>query len=64
LLETTELWDDSSCWRCSRPRVAFGFINLPWLSEFEPFLANLRGEPPFIRLMERVPRAWEAFEPW
>ena len=43
--------------------VEFGFINLPWLSEYEPFLANLRGEPRFVRLMERVRRAWEAFEP-
>jgi serine/threonine protein kinase/Tfp pilus assembly protein PilF len=43
--------------------VEFGFINLPWLSQHEPFLANLRGEPRFARLMERVRRAWEAFEP-
>jgi serine/threonine protein kinase len=43
--------------------VTFGFINLPWLSEYEPFLANLRGEPRFVRLMERVRKAWEAFEP-
>jgi serine/threonine protein kinase len=43
--------------------VEFGFINLPMLSEHEPFLANLRGEPRFVRLMERVRRAWEAFEP-
>ena len=43
--------------------VEFGFINLPWLSEYEPFLANLRGEPRFVRLIERVRRAWEAFEP-
>jgi serine/threonine protein kinase/Tfp pilus assembly protein PilF len=43
--------------------VEFGFINLPWLSQYEPFLANLRGEPRFGRLMERVRRAWEAFEP-
>jgi serine/threonine protein kinase/Tfp pilus assembly protein PilF len=43
--------------------VEFGFINLPWLSQYEPFLANVRGEPRFARLMERVRRAWEAFEP-
>jgi predicted Zn-dependent protease len=43
--------------------VEFGFINLPWLAQHEPFLANLRREPRFIRLMERVRRAWEAFEP-
>jgi eukaryotic-like serine/threonine-protein kinase len=43
--------------------VEFGFINAPWLSEYEPFLASLRGEPRFRRLMERVRRAWDAFEP-
>jgi serine/threonine protein kinase/tetratricopeptide (TPR) repeat protein len=43
--------------------VKFGFINAPWLSEHEPFLASLRGEPRFVRLMERVRKAWEAFEP-
>ena len=43
--------------------VDFGFINAPWLSAQEPFLENLRGEPRFGRLMERVRNAWEAFEP-
>ena len=43
--------------------VDFGFINLPWLSQHEPFLANIRGEPRFARLMGRVRKAWEAFEP-
>ena len=43
--------------------VRSGFINAPWLSEHEPFLAGLRAEPRFDRLMERVRAAWEAFEP-
>jgi hypothetical protein len=43
--------------------VEFGVINAPWLSKYEPFLANLRGEPRFGRLMERVQRAWAAFAP-
>ena len=43
--------------------VEFGFINLPWLSQHEPFLANIRDEPRFTRLMIRVRKAWEAFEP-
>src|SRR5262245_7617215 len=43
--------------------VEFGLINAPWLSEHEPFLASVRGEPRFARLMERVRKAWEAFEP-
>jgi len=48
---------------CCERAVEFGFINLPWLSEYEPFLANLRGEPRFVRLLERARTAWEAFEP-
>jgi non-specific serine/threonine protein kinase len=43
--------------------VEFGYINFPFLSEHEPFLANIREEPRFVRLMERVRRAWNAFEP-
>ncbi|HMI46345.1 MAG TPA: protein kinase [Gemmatimonadaceae bacterium] len=43
--------------------VDFGFINLPWLSQHEPFLENIRDYPRFTRLMERVRKAWEAFEP-
>jgi hypothetical protein len=43
--------------------VEFGVINWPWLAEHEPFLAYVRGEPRFGRLMERVRKAWEAFEP-
>ncbi|HJP60253.1 MAG TPA: tetratricopeptide repeat protein [Gemmatimonadaceae bacterium] len=42
--------------------VDFGYINSPFLSQHEPFLANIRGEPRFVRLMERVHRGWEAFE--
>jgi TolB-like protein len=42
--------------------VDFGVINYPFLAQHEPFLANIRGEPRFARLMERVRRAWDAFE--
>jgi hypothetical protein len=42
--------------------VDFGIINYPFLAEHEPFLANIRSEPRFARLMERVRRAWDAFE--
>ena len=42
--------------------VDFGYINWPFLSRHEPFLANIRSEARFVRLMERVHRAWEAFE--
>jgi eukaryotic-like serine/threonine-protein kinase len=43
--------------------VEFGVINAPWLSQYEPFLASLRSEPRFGRLMDGVRRAWRAFEP-
>ena len=42
--------------------VALGVINLPFLAEYEPFLAGVRGEPRFGRLMEQVRGAWEAFQ--
>ncbi len=42
--------------------VDFGYINWPFLSQHEPFLANIRSEARFVRLMDRVNRAWEAFE--
>jgi predicted Zn-dependent protease len=48
---------------CLEQAVDFGFINAPWLAGQEPFLENIRGEPRFARLMERVRREWEAFEP-
>jgi non-specific serine/threonine protein kinase len=39
-----------------------GFINYPLISEFDPFLENIRGEERFKRLMERVKYEWENFE--
>jgi len=43
--------------------VEFGIINAPWLSQYEPFLASIRSEPRFGRVMEEVRKAWRAFEP-
>jgi serine/threonine protein kinase len=42
--------------------VALGVVNYPFLSQHDPFLAPLRGEPRFQKLMERVKHAWESFE--
>jgi TolB-like protein len=42
--------------------VDAGFINYPMLAEHDPFLANLRGEPQFESLAERVRHEWENFE--
>jgi len=39
-----------------------GFINYPLLAEKDPFLANIRGEERFKKLMERVKHEWEHFE--
>ena len=42
--------------------VSIGYINYPFLNEYDPFLANLRSEPRFKKLMERVKYEWEHFE--
>ena len=42
--------------------VKRGFIHYPFLTEYDPFLANIRGEPRFKKLMERVKYEWEHFE--
>jgi non-specific serine/threonine protein kinase len=39
-----------------------GFINFPFLNEYDPFLENIRGEERFKKLMERVKYEWENFE--
>ncbi|MBW1764787.1 MAG: hypothetical protein JRJ23_08625 [Deltaproteobacteria bacterium] len=39
-----------------------GFINYPFLNEYDPFLKNIRGEKRFIKLMERVKHEWDFFE--
>ena len=39
-----------------------GFINYPFLNEYDPLLENIRGEERFKRLMERVKYEWENFE--
>jgi len=39
-----------------------GFINFPLLAEKDPWLADLRGDERFQKLMERVKYEWEHFE--
>lgn len=39
-----------------------GFLNYPFLAEGDPFLENIRGEPRFKKLMQRVKHEWENFE--
>ena len=42
--------------------VNLGHINYPLFAEKDRFLANLRGDPAFEKLMQRVKREWEEFE--
>jgi serine/threonine protein kinase/tetratricopeptide (TPR) repeat protein len=42
--------------------IRWGFINYPFLNEIDPFLKNIRAEPRFKKLMERVKHEWENFE--
>jgi len=39
-----------------------GFVNYPFLSQYDPFLQNIREEKRFRNLMQRVKYAWEHFE--
>jgi tetratricopeptide (TPR) repeat protein len=39
-----------------------GFINYPFISEYNPFMRVLYNEPDFRKLMEKVRHDWEAFE--
>jgi TolB-like protein/thioredoxin-like negative regulator of GroEL len=39
-----------------------GFINYPFLSEFDPTLENIRREEKFMKLMAWVKQEWEGFE--
>jgi TolB-like protein/predicted Ser/Thr protein kinase len=39
-----------------------GITNYPFISKHDPFLANIRGEERFQKLMERVKYEWEHFE--
>jgi non-specific serine/threonine protein kinase len=38
-----------------------GFVNHPFLSEYDPFLAGLRGDERFKSLMKRAKAEWESF---
>jgi TolB-like protein len=39
-----------------------GFINYPFISEYDPLLDDIRGEERFKKLMDRVKYEWENFE--
>ena len=48
--------------RWLRHAVDRGFINYPFLNEYDPFLENLRGEEAFQELMKHVRERWESFD--
>ncbi|OVE78761.1 hypothetical protein BVY01_04455 [bacterium I07] len=39
-----------------------GFINYPFMNEYDPLLENIRGEKRFKKLMKQVKYEWENFE--
>jgi tetratricopeptide (TPR) repeat protein len=42
--------------------VSKGWVNYPLFSKLDPFLENIRGEPGFKRLMEKVEYEWQHVE--
>ncbi len=42
--------------------IGGGFINYPFMNEFDPFLGNIRGDERFRKLMQRVKQIWESYE--
>ncbi len=42
--------------------VNHGFINYPFLNEYDYLIDNIRGEERFKKLMKRVKKEWENFE--
>ena len=42
--------------------VRCGFLNFPFLNEYDPYLGNIRGEGRFRKLMEKLKPEWEQFE--
>ena len=42
--------------------IGRGMINYPFLSEYDRYLDNIRGDARFVQLMERARREWERFE--
>ena len=42
--------------------INLGCLNYPFLSKYDPFLENIRGEERFNKLMEEVKYKWENFK--
>jgi non-specific serine/threonine protein kinase len=77
-LKNIVAWDEQSSWEIAASyaligqdrdaldwlenAVNRGFINYPFLNEYDPLLENIRSEPLFKKLMDRVKYEWENFE--
>jgi TolB-like protein len=48
--------------RWAEQAVSVGLINYPMLSEHDPFLNKIRGEPRYEALLEKARHQWEGFE--
>ena len=48
--------------RWTRTAIDCGFINYPCLARHDPFLANIRGEPEYQKLMDGLRLRWEAVD--
>ncbi len=54
--------DKESAMKWLEHSVSRGFINYPFLVNYDPFLGNVRNEPRFKQLMIKVKHEWESFE--
>jgi hypothetical protein len=60
LLALSGMKDDAFDWL--ENSIDRGFINYPFINEYDSLLVNIRGEPRFKELMKRVKHEWENFE--
>ncbi len=54
--------DDALQWL--RTAIDQGFINYPYLTEHDPFLEAISGDPRFRQMMDEVKPRWEAVVEW
>lgn len=54
--------DEDRALRWLQVAIDRGFINYPYLAEYDPLLKGLRKDKRFIQLLARVRERWERFE--
>ena len=45
-----------------RNDMNLGFVNYPYLAEYNPLIENIRGDEQFQELLEEIRKRWEQFE--